>query len=137
MLHDPALVAEVRAWLLKAGKDLAAATYEMQADPPFAGDIVFHAQQAAEKSLKAFLSWHRIHFRKTHNLVELGAACCKVDESLEPLLKRAAPLTEYAWKFRYPGDPEEPAAEEAVDALERARDVFEAVLKRLPSEVHP
>jgi hypothetical protein len=33
----PALVAEVRAWLSKAGKDLAAARYELQADPPFAG----------------------------------------------------------------------------------------------------
>src|ERR1035438_3083142 len=50
MPHDPALVAEVRAWLSKGGKDLAAAEYELQADPPFTDDIVFHAQQAAEKS---------------------------------------------------------------------------------------
>jgi hypothetical protein len=63
MPHDPALVAEVRAWLSKGGKDLAAAEYELQAEPPFADDIVFHAQQAAEKSLKAFLSWHRVPFR--------------------------------------------------------------------------
>ena len=102
MPHDPALVAEVRAWLSKAGKDLAAATYELQAAPPFSDDIVFHAQQAAEKALKAFLSWHCIPFRKTHNLVELGEACCQIDQSLELLLRRAAPLTEYAWKFRYP-----------------------------------
>lgn len=40
MPHDPALVAEVRAWLSKAGKELAAAAYELQADPPFADDIV-------------------------------------------------------------------------------------------------
>ena len=96
MPHDPALVAEVRAWLSKGGKDLAAAEYELQADPPFADDIVFHAQQASEKSLKAFLSWHRVPFRKTHNLVELGEACCRIDQSLDPLLRRAAPLTEYA-----------------------------------------
>ena len=50
MPHDPALVAEVRAWLSKAGKDLAAAEYELQADPPFSEDILFHSQQAAEKS---------------------------------------------------------------------------------------
>lgn len=137
MLHDPALVAEVRSWLSKAGKDLAAAEYELQANPPFAGDIVFHAQQAAEKSLKAFLSWHRIPFRKTHNLVELGEACCQIDRSLEPLLRRAAPLTEYAWKFRYPGDPEEPPAEEAATALGTAREVFDSVLGRLPSDIRP
>jgi HEPN domain-containing protein len=137
MRHDPALVAEVRAWLSKAGKDLAAAAYELQADPPFADDIVFHAQQAAEKSLKAFLSWHRVPFRKTHNLIELGEACCQIDQSLDPLLRRAAPLTEYAWKFRYPGDPEEATAEEAAGALATAREVFEAVLRCLPSEVFP
>jgi HEPN domain-containing protein len=49
MPHDPALVAEVRGWLSKAGKDLATAQYELQADPPFSEDIVFHSQQAAEK----------------------------------------------------------------------------------------
>ena len=137
MAHDPALVAEVRAWLSKAGKDLAAAQYELQADPPFSEDIVFHSQQAAEKSLKAFLSWHRIPFRKTHNLVELGEACCQIDQSLELLLRRAAPLTEYAWKFRYPGDPEEATAEEAGTALATAREVFVSVLSRLPADVGP
>jgi HEPN domain-containing protein len=137
MPHDPALVTEVRGWLLKAGKDLAAATYELQADPPFADDIVFHAQQAAEKSLKAFLSWHRVPFRKTHNLIELGEACCQIDRSLDPLLRRAAPLTEYAWKFRYPGDPEEATAKEAAEALSTAREVFDAVLKCLPADGLP
>ena len=134
---DPALVAEVRGWLSKASKDLAAAQYELRADPPFSEDIVFHSQQAAEKSLKAFLSWHRIPFRKTHNLVELGEACCQIDRRLEPLLRRAAPLTEYAWKFRYPGDPEDATAEEAGTALATAHEVFVSVIARLPSDVCP
>jgi len=137
MPHDPALIAEVRAWLTKARKDLATAEYELQAVPPFADDIVFHSQQAVEKSLKAFLSWHRIPFRKTHNLVELGGACCQIDPSLESPLRRAAPLTEYAWKFRYPGDPEEATDEEAAAALAAAREVFDVILGRLPSEVGP
>ena len=137
MPPDPALAAEVRAWLSKAAKDLAAADYELRADPPFVEDIVFHSQQAAEKSLKAFLSWHVIPFRKTHNLVELGEACSQIDQNLESLLRSAAPLTEYAWKFRYPGDPVEPSAQEAADALAVARAVFEAVLSRLPSDAHP
>ena len=137
MPHDPALCAEVRAWLSKAAKDLAAADYELRADPPFVEDILFHSQQAAEKSLKAFLSWHGLPFRKTHNLVELGEACGHIDQSLESLFRRAAPLTEYAWKFRYPGDPEEPSVQEATDALAVARAVFEAVLSRLPSDARP
>jgi len=137
MPHDPALLAEVRAWLTKAAKDLAAAEYESRADPPFVEDIAFHSQQAAEKSLKAFLSWHQLPFRKTHNSVELGEACNQIDQSLEALLRRAAPLTEYAWKFRYPGDPEEATAEEAAEALSTALEVFGTVLDRLPPGVRP
>jgi len=48
---------DVRAWLSKAALDLKAATHEMSApDKELWGDILFHAQQAAEKSLKAFLA---------------------------------------------------------------------------------
>jgi HEPN domain-containing protein len=137
MPHDPTLIAEVHAWLSKAGKDLAAADYESLAQPPFAEDIVFHSQQAVEKSLKAFLCWHRIPFRKTHNLVELGEACTQIEQGLESLLRRAAPLTEYAWRFRYPGDPEEPSPKEAADALTIACEVFDAVLNLLPASVRP
>lgn len=137
MPRDPALVAEARAWLSKAAKDVAAAEYELLADPPFLEDIVFHSQQAVEKSLKAFLSWHHVPFRKTHNLVELGETCSQIDESLESLLRRAALLTEYAWKFRYPGEPEDATGKEAEDALATAREVIAAVLNRLPSDVRP
>ena len=52
MPHDPELVAETRAWLVKARLDLAAADHDLTAQPPFVEDIVFHAQQAAEKSLQ-------------------------------------------------------------------------------------
>jgi HEPN domain-containing protein len=135
MPHDPSLVAETKAWLSKAARDLGAATYELQAEPPFVEDIVFHAQQAVEKALKAFLTWHGQAFRKTHNLVELGEACSELDPTLEALLRRAAPLTEYAWKFRYPGRPEEPTPEEVQEALSTGSQVYEAVLERLPEEV--
>jgi HEPN domain-containing protein len=137
MPHDPALVAETRAWLSKAAKDLAAAQYELLATPPFAEDVLFHAQQAVEKSLKAFLTWHGNPFRKTHNLVELGGACAALDMTLEPSLRRAAPLTEYAWKFRYPGNVEEPTSDEAAAALSTASEVYGIVLDRLPDQVRP
>jgi len=137
MPHDAALVAETRSWFAKAAKDLATAAYESLASPPFAEDIAFHAQQATEKALKGFLTWHGHSFRRTHNLVELGEACLRLEPSLEDLLRRAAPLTEYAWKFRYPGDPEEPTPEEAAEALATAQEVYGALLERLPPEVRP
>lgn len=46
--------------------------------------------------MKGFLTWHDRVFRKTHDLVELGGRCVQVDPGLEPVLRRAAPLTEYA-----------------------------------------
>lgn len=137
MPHDPERVAEVRAWFAKAEADLRTAEFELTATPPLTADIVFHAQQAVEKSIKGFLSWHDRTFRKTHNLVEIGEAAVAIDAGLEPVLRRAAPLTEYAWRFRYPGDVEDPPVEEAQDALATAREVFDALMARVPSELRP
>jgi HEPN domain-containing protein len=70
---ENARLQDVRAWLSKAELDLKAAAHEMSAPAEgLWGDVMFHSQQAAEKALKAFLSWHDVPFRKTHNLEELG-----------------------------------------------------------------
>lgn len=135
MPHDPVRLADTRAWLDKARADLRAAELDRTAEPPLAGDALFHCQQAVEKAFKAFLTWHDREFRKTHNLEELGEACLQLDDSLRPLVDRAVPLTEYAWKFRYPGEPAEPSSREVDPALVVARAVYEAVLDRVPGDI--
>jgi len=137
MPHDPERIAEVRSWFQKASEDLRAAAFELTAEPPLTSDIVFHSQQTVEKAIKGFLSWHDRPFRKTHNLVELGEAATAVDPALETSLRQAAPLTEYAWRYRYPGDLDEPSSEEAREALAVAREIFESLLSRLPADVRP
>ncbi len=137
MPHDPVRAAEARAWMIKASLDLRAAEFERTGDPRLAADITFHSQQLAEKAIKAFLAWHDRPFRRTHNLVELGRQCAAIDPSLDPVLRAAARLTEYAWKFRYPGEPEVPSREEADEALRVARDLFAAILGRLPQDAQP
>lgn len=137
MPPDPARVAETRAWLHKAAEDLRAGSHQLLAEPPLCADAAFHAQQACEKAAKAFLAWHDVPFGKTHNLVELGHACAGISADLEPVLRSAAPLTEYAWRFRYPGDPEEPTLEEVDQALLVAREVLEAILAGLPEDARP
>lgn len=134
---DPARVEDTKAWLVKAAVDLRAAQLDLDASPPLCEDAVFHCQQAAEKSLKAFLAWHDQPFRKTHDLEEIGTLCLEADPSLQSLVDRAVPLTEYAWRFRYPGEPIEPSREEAQEALLLAREVFDAIIVRLPTEVRP
>jgi HEPN domain-containing protein len=138
MAPDEARTEDVRAWLQKAALDLRAAEHAMAApEASLRSDVVFHAQQAAEKSFKAFLAWHDVPFRKTHNLEELGHACVSIDATLHATADRAAALTEYAWKFRYPGEPGEPSREEADEALNTAREVFEVLASRLPKNVQP
>ena len=137
MPHDPLLVAETKSWFIKAANDLRAAVHEFSAEPPLLSDIVFHCQQAAEKAMKGFLTWHNCPFRKTHSLEEIGEQCLAFDQTLKPLVDRAVPLTDYAWKFRYPGEPEEPPVAEAQEALTLAREVYAAILSRLPAEVRP
>lgn len=57
--------------------------------------ICFHAQQAAEKYLKAFLAYHERHVRKIHDLEALLEACVKVDSSFESLRNDAHFLTQF------------------------------------------
>jgi HEPN domain-containing protein len=137
MPHDPARIAECRAWLERAWADLESARILLAATPPRADTAVFHCQQAAEKSWKGFLVWHGRPFRRTHDLRELGDACAALDPTLAALAERAEDLTPFAWAFCYPGEPEEPTLAEAAEALGLARAVYAAVVARLPGEVRP
>lgn len=100
-------------------------------------DALFHCQQAAEKALKAFLTWHDQPFRKTHDLDTLGQQCKPIDPTLRNLLEDADLLTEYAWAFRYPGSPPEPSEAEVQQARRLTNDIVAAILQRLPPEVRP
>lgn len=111
-------------WLRQAAKDLHAAQILLEPEP---SRSVFHIQQAAEKAIKAFLTFHQISFRKTHNLTDLGSQCAGADPSLEPILREVAGLTDYATAFRYPDAPYEPDAFEGAVAL--------AIAARLCDEV--
>jgi HEPN domain-containing protein len=62
---QPDKAAVVRGWLSKAANDLRGAHIDLDADPPLIEDALFHCQQAAEKSLKAFLTSHDRPFKKT------------------------------------------------------------------------
>lgn len=137
MPHDPVASATPGPGWTRQGWTSERAVPDLAQDPPFTGDAMFHAQQAAEKALKGSLAWHETPFRKTHDLRELFEACCQVDSSLRGLAGRAEGLTPYAWVFRYPGEVDEPPRDDAEVALALAREVLDAMLARLPEEVRP
>lgn len=118
---------EVAEWLDRARADLRAAEVDLATGPPLLGDAVFHCQQAVEKALKGLLTRHDHVFAKTHDIEPLAVASREYHPQLSATLDRAVPLTEYAWRYRYPGPVAEPPREEVEDALEVARGVVRAV----------
>jgi HEPN domain-containing protein len=134
---DPVRLEEAAAWLQKARLDLRAAKLDLDADPALVEDALFHCQQAVEKSLKGFLTWCDTPFRKTHSLVELGMQCVDLDPSLEALLREAAKLSEYATRYRYPGEAAAATIGQVAQALDLAKQVVEQIAARLPTEARP
>ncbi|MCC6409969.1 MAG: HEPN domain-containing protein [Planctomycetes bacterium] len=72
MPRDPLVIQETRAWLSKADEDLSASELCLHARRPLPASATYHAQQAAEKSIKAWLTWNGLAFRKTHHLIEIA-----------------------------------------------------------------
>jgi HEPN domain-containing protein len=107
---------DVSRWILFAEADLRAAQL-LSLDSDVPGRIAcFHAQQAAEKALKALLVANNIPFRKTHDLVVLvGLLPSGLREELE--LLDTDVLQPWAVDGRYPGDLPDASADEAAEAL--------------------
>jgi HEPN domain-containing protein len=62
---DDAKQTTIARWLAKAKNDLITARTMLETDPPITDIVCFHAQQCAEKALKAFLVVADIHVEKT------------------------------------------------------------------------
>ena len=102
-----------------------------QGEPPFLYPACFHAQQAAEKYLKALLTWHQIEFSKTHAIEQLLDLVKDAEPETASSLRDAMALTPYGVDIRYPGDQPEPNQQEAREAVELARIVRDTVMDRL------
>lgn len=120
----------VQGWLKKAAGDLQAAERLLQFNEDDYFSSAFHAQQAAEKFLKAFLVRHQIPFPKTHDIQDLLRLAGRADPALERELSSAAMVTPFGVEFRYPGD-ETADRETAQQALDEAKRVQAGVLSRL------
>jgi len=131
---DEAKRHEIHAWLAKALHDLRSAEWLLARPDPLCDAAGFHCQQAAEKALKAYMTWRDEPFQKTHSLVALVAKCLPLDASFEELRTAATTLTPFAVASRYPGGLPELTEAEAQEALTLARQVWDFVSERLPPE---
>ena len=98
-------------WLARAEGDLALAKVALP-EGGYYEDLCFHAQQAAEKAIKA------IYVR--HGLGELMASLRKAGIKVPPEVTGASILTGYVWKARYPGTSEPVTKEEYSEAVSMA-----------------
>ena len=108
-------------WLRHAASDLELARIARPRKVLREG-LCFHAQQAAEKALKAALVAQGIPFPKTHNIKTLLDL---LPQSITPPLEvqEAASLTDYAVVSRYPGDLEPVTEDEYREAVRLAETV--------------
>ena len=126
---DPARA--VRRWVERAEQDLRNAehTLMLREDCPL-DTVCFHAQQCAEKYLKALLTHRSVDFPRTHNL-EIQAGLLPDGPRLGVELVELAALTRFAIEGRYPGDWEAATRGEAdscVATAHRVRDAVRALL---------
>ena len=91
-------------WVEKAEGDILTARREYRTrKAPNYDAVCFHAQQAAEKYLKAILQEYGIIIPRIHSLAELIAMLAKSDASFLTLQVDLNIMEGYAVQFRYPG----------------------------------
>ena len=95
-------------WLVKADHDLLNVANNLAAAEVPWDTVCFHAQQAAEKSLKAVLVSRGVDPPRTHDLVALLARCAEHAPDLADLEGACRTLTAFAVSSRYPDDLFEP-----------------------------
>ena len=121
MPHEGHFLGSPADWLRYARSDLELARVTRPDDVLFEG-LCFHAQQAAEKALKAVLIAKGVPPPKTHNIRTLLDLLPQ--EVIAPQeIEDAASLTDYAVTSRYPGDFESVDEEEYEDTVRLAETV--------------
>lgn len=92
-------------WVTKAEGDFATAERELRArKAPNFDAVCFHAQQCAEKYLKARLQEAGLASTRTHSLPALLDLVLPVEPVWETFRLDLATLSAYAVEYRYPGE---------------------------------
>lgn len=118
-------------WIEKAEGDYEAAGLLLRARKhPNYDAVCFHAQQCAEKYLKARLHASGTRFPRIHDISALLDLVLPLEPEWELFRRGAELLTDYAVRFRYPGAAAtKPQAREAVKACEIIRERVRLALR--------
>jgi len=119
-----------RGWLQKADSDLFNARTITNTNGPY-DTCCFHAQQAIEKSLKAFLAFRSQAIPRTHDLEVLEQLCPAIEPLPELDALDLAALNDFAVQVHYDFSVW-PTQEEALEAVGTAEVVRAVVVAHLP-----
>ena len=130
MSPDRSVPGTAEHWLARANSDLALARVPL---PPgaFYEDLCFHAQQAAEKAIKAVYARHGWVFRNTHDLGELLNGLVTLGLEIPHDVREAESLTVFASESRYPSLSEPVNAQE----YDRAPRLAQVVVQWAKSQI--
>lgn len=109
-------------WLARAKANLAMARAPLP-DGAIYESLCFHAQQAAEKAIKAVCKATGSGFEYTHNIGHLLHLLERQGVVVPDEIWQASDLTRFAWETRYPGVREPVTREEYNEALTMAESV--------------
>jgi len=128
---DEKIVHRVREWMQYADEDLRLARHGLTMSSSCPHRLIaFHAQQCAEKCLKAYLLYHRVDFPYTHDIAKLLTLCAEHAVWTQEL-QDAERLTPYATTARYPSKVGGVTRREALRAVQTAARVQKVVRKAL------
>lgn len=108
-------------WVAKAEGDLDMARRALRGKTKHTDAAAFHAQQCAEKCLKALLVAAGVDYPRTHDLVVLNHLCLNGGILTGFDERDLEFLSSFSVLVRYPG--EEPTLEDAQEAIRIARTV--------------
>jgi len=117
-------------WYEKAEQDIPAADIVAEANPMLYDVAAFHAQQCAEKYLKAFLVFNELFPPKVHALNQLIDLAKGFDSSFEEL-REAESLSKYSVRTRYPADFAVDTQQQINDILTLAKRVKDFVRQKI------
>jgi HEPN domain-containing protein len=116
-------------WLMYAKEDIDMAQLAMSPDHMMVRSALYHAQQCAEKSLKAFFIYKSKKIPpRTHDLAGLITLCSAFDEEFESFYKEAEDINPFSVSTRYPEDAYMyPDVDYTNKIIKKAADIFDFV----------
>ncbi len=118
-------------WLYHAFQDKISAE-TLISDERLYGQVIFHCQQAIEKSLKAYLIYKTRKFHDGHNITWLCKQAALLDREFSDWITKFSSMNRYYIETRYPADiPTEITYDDAKKILDETQELTSFIFDSL------